>query len=169
MISPSELHAFIENSYADADANLAVPPKRVIVPKKYTVTFGTLPTTGLAAGATASQTLQIGANGDFFLTRMSFSGNLAALTALTNNTAIIPQWRIQITDSGSDEQFFNGPVDLSSAANNAYGFPCDFRDEPYPRIIAGRSTLNIQVTSYETAAAYFVDFVFHGVLVKTFQ
>jgi len=164
MISPSELWAFIQHSYAEADSQLpGGPPSRVVLPKRYTVTFN-----AVAAGGTQSQVLQIGANGDFFMARMSFYATPNPVVAETFSTAIIPAWRIQITDSGSDEQFASGPVDLSNFANWTPGSN-DQRDEPYPRIITGRSTLNLQVFSYETVATYNVDFVLTGVLVKTFQ
>ena len=163
MISPSELWAFIQQSYANADANLQAPPQRVVVPKRYTVTFS-----ALTAGSTQSTPLQIGANGDFFLTRISFYAQPAAGTAVTYSTFIVPAARLQITDSGSDEQFANGPVDISNFANLGPGSN-DFRDEPYPRIVTGRSTLNFQITSYEASASYNIDVVLTGVLVKTFQ
>ena len=162
MIAPSELSAFIAQMYQDADAGLQHRPKRVIVTKRYLATFALL-----APAATQTAQIQIAANGDFVLTRISAQATNAG-AAQTQSTGVVPQWRVQLTDSGSDEQFFNLPTDLASIANLPISGP-DFRDEPYPRVITGRSTLTVQMTSYEAANTYSVDFVLHGVLVKTYN
>jgi len=162
MISPSELSMFITASYAKADSGLMTPPQRYIVPKRYTLTFATL-----APAATQTQQLQIGANADFFLTRMTYMATNAG-AAQTYSSAIIPQWRIQITDSGSDEQFYNAPADINSIAGPGW-VGADVMAEPYPRLVTGRSTLTLQASSYEAANTYSVDLILHGVLVKTYD
>jgi hypothetical protein len=166
MIHMHDLLDVIRATYAAADAALqsagAPVPQRLIVTKRYGLTFA-----AVAAGQSQTQQLQIGANGDFFLQRFSFIGNANPVIAQTLSASIIPQWRIQITDSGSDELFANVPIDLSNFANHiATG--SDHRDEPYPRVITGRSNLSLQVTSYETVTTWNVDFVLTGVLVKSY-
>jgi hypothetical protein len=166
MLRMRDILDFITATYQSADSRLAVAggPNvlRAIMPKRYTVTFS-----AVAAGAQQTQPLQIGANGDFFLVRMSFIASANPAVAQTVSTGIIPQWRLQITDSGSDELFANAPVDLSNFANHSFSGP-DHRDEPYPRVITGRSALSLQVTSYESVTTYNVDFVMTGVLVKSY-
>jgi hypothetical protein len=161
MFLPSEIWAFIQQSYAAADAGLPNPPRRVVLPKRYTATFATV-----APGGSQTQPIQISANGDFVLCRMAFIATNAG-AAQTASTAIVPQWRIQITDSGTDEQYGNQPIDLNVMATNAV-LSGEKTDEVYPRLISGSSTLNLAVTSYEAANTYSVDFVLIGVLVKTF-
>jgi len=172
-MTPEFIAQFIADSYADADAGyiqqMGRSPRRVILPKRYTLTFAGAANTGLAAGGAQTLPLQIQANGDFILVRTSFlaATSPTAAAAVTNALVPVPQWRVQITDSGTDEQYANAPVDLSNFAANAGGLNWT-RDECYPRIITGSSSLNIQMVSYETAAAYSVDFVLTGVLVKTY-
>jgi hypothetical protein len=166
-MSPRDLYQFAVDSYKDADAALGYEPKRVFLPKKYTLTFGVVGT-GLIAGGALTLPLVFQANGDFVLARYSFSAALVPATLLTETTQPVPQWRVLITDSGTDEQYSNAPVNLSDFANWTGGGSY-FRDEVYPRMITGSSQLSIQMTSYETVTAYTVDFVLHGILVKTFS
>jgi hypothetical protein len=165
MISPTELAAFINATYAQADASLAAAgqkPTRLYVPKRYAVLF-----TGVAPAATQTAQINISANGDFFLTRMVFASNNAN-AAQTNNSLIIPQFRVQITDSGSDELFANQALDISSIASlSALSDTGGGTDEPYPRVITGRSTLTVAVTNTEAANTYNLEFILVGVLCKT--
>ena len=164
MISPTELVASVNASYAQSDAELTnahMPrPGRVYAPKRYTVTFATL-----APGGTQTQIINISANGDFFLTKMQYKVTNAG-AAQTGATLIVPQWRIQITDSGSDELFANASTDLDNIATNA-AFANKDTDEPYTRVISGRSTLTLTATSYEAANTYSLDFCLTGALIKT--
>jgi hypothetical protein len=170
MISPTELVAFVNASYAQADANLAQAgqkPNRVFVPKRYAVLFSSTDSTAIAPAATQTKQINISANGDFFLTRFLFAANIAN-AAQTYNSLVVPQLRIQITDSGSDEQFCNQSCDISSVASLSVlsdtGGGCD---EPYPRVISGRSTVTVAITNTEAANTYNVEFILVGVLVKT--
>jgi hypothetical protein len=159
---PSEIQAFIATAYAAADAGLQYVPQRVILPKRYTTTF-----LALAPGASFSQPLQIQANGDFVLLRIGFLANVGNGT-LTENNVPVPQIRMQITDSGTDEQYCNLPVDINCFANNE-GLAKEKVDEVFPRLVSGASTLNLTLSNYETGGAtYNVDVVLTGVLVKTF-
>jgi hypothetical protein len=166
MISPTELAAFVNATYAQSDAQLAgatgVRPSRVFVPKRYAVLF-----TGIAPAATQALPVNISANGDFFLTRMLFAANIAN-AAQTNNTLVIPELRIQITDSGSDELFCNQACDIASVASlSTLSDTGGGTDEPYPRVITGRSTITVSITNNEAANTYNVEFILVGVLVKT--
>jgi hypothetical protein len=80
------------------------------------------------------------------------------------STKIAPLVRILITDSGSNEQFTNSAVDLENYSTN--GNIINKLD--YPRIISGRSTLTVQVTSYEASATLNLDIFFEGVLVRAY-
>lgn len=158
MISPTELQAFIDATYRNA----GLPPEtqKVVLPKFYSVTF-----TAIAVGATATQQIQIGANGDFFLTALRFRASLAG-AAQTISTVPVPNVRALITDSGSDEQWMNQAVDLSTIANTEGVAQYDL---PFPRVISGRSTLTIQLTSFEAANTPVIDFTAVGAFVKLFS
>lgn len=164
MISPTELVAFVAATYADADAALAqqgVRPRRVFLPKRYALIFSSL-----ANGTTQTGQIQISANGDFFMTRITFAANNTN-AAQTASTLIVPELRLQIQDSGTDELFANQATDISSMASLS-AFPNKDEDEPYPRIISGRSTLTLTLTNAEAANTYNVEVVLAGVLVKTY-
>lgn len=158
-ISASELAAFIEQTYAmqGIDASL----KKSILPKKYGITIP-----ALAVGGTVTQQIQIGANGDFFLTRILFRASLAG-AAQTISSVPVPNVRALFTDSGSDEQWANQAIDLSqwgSLGGNVYAW-----QQPYPRCISGRSTVSAQFTSFEAANTPVLDVTFDGVFVKIFK
>jgi hypothetical protein len=69
-----------------------------------------------------------------------------------------------VTDSGSNEQFTNAPVDIENYSTNGN----IINDLPYPRIISGRSSLTIAVTNYDAAQTYNLDVSIEGVLVRAF-
>jgi hypothetical protein len=72
--------------------------------------------------------------------------------------------RILVTDSGSNEQFTNAAVDLENYSTNGN----IINNLPYPRIVSGRSTLTIQISSYEASQTLNLDLSFSGVLVRAF-
>jgi hypothetical protein len=165
MISPTELVAYVNACYAQADQAIMASgmprPSRAYVTKRYATLF-----TALTAGSTQSNQIQISANGDFFLTRITFAANIAN-AAQTNATLVIPELRLQITDSGSDELFANQATDISSFASLS-SYANKDTDEPYPRVISGRSTLTLTLTNQEPTNTYNVEIVLSGVLVKTY-
>jgi len=130
----------------------------LITPYGYSLTF-----LSLAAAGSATQVINIAANADFILTGLHHRANVAAANQNVS-TKIAPLARILITDSGSNEQFTNAAVDLENYSTN--GNIINKLD--YPRIISGRSTLTIQLTSYEASATLNIDVFFEGVLVRAF-
>lgn len=146
----SQVMAFVRAVYG-ADRRLTV------VPYGYTVQFG-----AVAAGATVTQTLGITANADFVHLRTSFHA-VVGTTAQLNATVPVPLIRLLITDSGTNEQFTNAPTDLTN-----YGSKNTDRekDHCFPRIIAGRSSLALVATSYDSANYSALDLYLEGVLVR---
>ena len=131
----------------------------LITPYAYTITFSSL-----APAATASGIINIAANADFVATMFHHRANVAAAAqTVSNKTA--PLIRILVTDSGSNEQFTNAPVDIENYSTNGN----IINDLPYPRIVSGRSTLTIQVTNYDAAATYNLDVSVEGVLVRAYS
>ena len=131
----------------------------LITPYAYTITFSSL-----AAGTTASQVINIAANADFmalmFHHRATSSG-----TSQTVSNKLAPLARILVTDSGSNEQFTNAAVDIENYSTNGN----IVNDLPYPRIVSGRSTLTVQVTSYEASVTLNLDVSIEGVLVRAYS
>jgi hypothetical protein len=87
-----------------------------------------------------------------------------AAAAQTVATKSAPLARILITDSGTNEQFTNAAVDLENYSTNGN----IINNLPYPRIVSGRSTLTVQVSSYEASQTVNLDLSFSGVLVRAF-
>lgn len=130
----------------------------LLVPYAYNVTFSSL-----AAGASATQTVNISANADFIVTGLHHRANVAA-AGQNVSTKVAPLARILVTDSGSNEQFTNSAVDLENYSTNGN----IINKFDYPRIVSGRSTLTVQLTSYEASQTLNIDVVFEGVLVRAY-
>jgi len=130
----------------------------LLTPYGYNLTFSSL-----AAGTSATQTINIAANADFIITTLHHRANVAA-AAQNVSTKSAPLARILITDSGSNEQFTNSAVDLENYSTNGN----IINHLPYPRIVSGRSTLTVQLTSFEASQTLNVDVFFEGVLVRAY-
>lgn len=133
----------------------------VLVPYAYNVIF-----TGLAQNATATQQLSITANADFILTGLKYRASVAATETVSNKVAAFV--RVLITDSGTNEQFTSGPVDLENYATNGAS---QVGGLPYPRFISGRTALTITATNFSPGAGqtYLLDLLLEGVLVRTYS
>jgi hypothetical protein len=131
----------------------------LITPYAYTITFSSL-----TAGATASQVINIAANADFMALMFHHRANVAAAgQTVSNKTA--PLVRLLVTDSGSNEQFTNAAVDIENYSTNGN----IINDLPYPRIVSGRSTLTLQVTSYEASQTLNLDISIEGCLIRAYS
>jgi hypothetical protein len=130
----------------------------LLTPYAYVLTFSSL-----AAGGSATQTLNITANADFIFTMLHHRANVAA-AAQTVSSKTAPLARVLITDSGTNEQFTNSAIDLENYSTNGN----IVNELPYPRIVSGRSTLTVQLTSYEATNTLNIDLSFEGLLVRAF-
>jgi hypothetical protein len=130
----------------------------LLVPYGYNLTFSSL-----AAAASSTQTVNIAANADFIITGLHHRANVAA-AGQTVSSKTAPLVRILVTDSGSNEQFTNSAVDLENFSTNGN----IINKFDYPRIVSGRSTLTVQLTSYEASQTLNVDIFFEGVLVRAY-
>lgn len=103
---------------------------------------------GMTLNTPSSQTLQIDASSDFYLTALTQRTYLAAsTTAATANTSIIPGAIFLITDAGSSRQLSQNPVDLSQVTGNG---PWPYR-LMYPRLFKRNSAILLQVTPYDAS------------------
>jgi hypothetical protein len=152
-MSPREIAEYVQTLY---------PPgvKTSVVPYSYTISFA-----ALTAGATLTGQIPITANADFVHVSSNYRANIA-FAAQTVNGIVVPLIRILITDSGTNEQFMNAATDITAYCSSFAG---QYReDHSYPRVISGRSSLTVQVTSYEASNAYNLDFSLNGVLVRVY-
>ena len=132
----------------------------LITPYAYSLTFSSL-----AAGATASQVINIAANADFIGMQFAHRAYATSATSVNVSTKDAPYIRILVTDSGSNEQFTNQAVDIENYSTNGN----TIRVLPYPRIISGRSSLTVQLTNYSSTITYGIDVAFEGVLVRAYK
>jgi hypothetical protein len=131
----------------------------LLTPYDYVLTFSSL-----AAGTSATQILNITANADFIFLGMHHRATSSAYAGQTVSTKVAPLARILITDSGTNEQFSNAAVDIENYSTNGN----IINNLPYPRIVSGRSSLTVQLSSYEASATINIDLAFEGVLVRAF-
>ncbi len=154
------IQKFVQQVYTSPTTQQPVGISQLqLIPYFYTLTF-----TGLAQNGTQTQQLSINADADFVLTGFGYHVSIGAVQTATNMT--IPFIRMLITDSATNQPFMNGPVDLSVISRSPLG---DEVAMPYPRLVAGRSSLTVQVSNYAPAAeTYAFDLLLHGVAVKIY-
>jgi hypothetical protein len=132
----------------------------LITPYGYNLTF-----LALAQNTTQSQTINIAANADFIALSFAHRAQIGAAQTISGVTA--PFVRMLVSDSGSNEQFSNVAVDLQNYSTG----PNFANNLAYPRVVAGRSTLTVQVTNYAPVAETYtsLDIYIEGVLVRAYQ
>lgn len=102
----------------------------------------------IAVGGNATQQVTIQADSDFEIRRIQYHADIAA-AAFVANTRPIPNYTIQLTDSGAGRNLFNIPAPLDSIAT----FGEQPVDLPWPKIISRNSTLLCQLTNFDAAVA----------------
>ena len=147
-------------SFGDIEMFLArqyAGQKLLITPFGYNTVFN-----ALAQGAQLTNTINIAANADCCLLGLRHRASIG--TAQTINTKTAPFVRLSITDSGTNEQYTNGPVDLSNYSSDG------FYDNNlcYPRLVSGRSALLVVATNYSPVAETYttLDVFLEGVLIR---
>ena len=134
----------------------------LLTPYAYNTTFTTL-----TQSTSQTNTVNITANADFIILGFHHRAEVDTTVIQTASSKNCPYVRMLVTDSGTNEQFTNSAIDLENYSTNANIINL----LEYPRIIAGRSTLTIQVTNYATAAGgtlAVLDIVLAGVLVRAY-
>jgi len=106
----------------------------LIIPNAYPLALGSI-----ADGAVVNSQVQIRANADFILLSVSFTGD--------------PASQILLTDSASGEQFTSRPVFAQDYTCLDASTPGVARDLPYPRFIAGNSSITAQVVGDNATVA----------------
>jgi hypothetical protein len=132
----------------------------LIVPYVYEAEF-----LDVAAGSTNTQNLVITANADFVLTDLRCNAYFNAASIPYSSEALIPYANVQITDSGTNENFVDTPVDIANYAAIA----SSDRALDYPRFIQGRTNLAVVLSSFALAGSVGrINLAFNGVLVRAF-
>lgn len=147
-----DLQDYIWGIYPDVDTFS-------IQPYSYPITF-----TNLANGTVQIAQLPMQANADFICLGLSYHARITAGgTVQLVGTKTVAEARLLVTDTGSNQQFTNAAMDLENYASN----DAKMRLLPYPRLVQGRSSLSLVLTSYAAADDYDIDLSFDGVLVYT--
>lgn len=114
-------------------------------------------TLAIAAGGSATDTIDIEADSIFILQKLTYQADLAA-AAQTDSTRVIPNVLIQITDTGSGRQLMQEPVPIPSIFGTGE-LPFIL---PNPRLFMRNSTINIAYTSFDAAATPNIRLAFIG-------
>lgn len=154
--SMTEIEGFVSRFWTDPATG--GPAQVYIEPYDYSATF-----TALAQAGNQTQAIQIQANADFLCLAVLFRFNVGAAQNMSTVTA--PFVRLLVTDTGSSQQWTNTAQDLLNYGSTIY------QDETlmYPRIVQGRSSLQLQLTSYApTAETYSGDVMLRGVHIRRY-
>lgn len=165
-----DLQNWIRRQYkprgVDANTGEVIYPQVLIRP--YNLIFsgsgGTQPSfSAIAQNNISTSTATVQANADFVMTGAGYQMYSVA-AALTDSTDPLPQARVMLTDTGSNDQQSNLPIPLIGLGASVQ-YP-GVTNLPYPRWINGRSSVTAQLTNL-AAAALTLDFWLIGVLVQT--
>jgi hypothetical protein len=121
----------------------------------FTYSTGRLAT--LAAAAVSTTFLNIQADADFIVEKLTFAADTAG-AALTFNTYPAPNVLVLLTSTGSGQNLMSAPVPLASMFGNAF-LPFIL---PMPRVLPANSQLQITLTSVEAAVSWFLTLNFIG-------
>lgn len=134
-----------------------------LLPYAYPLTFTTF-----TQGATQNGQINIQASADFLLLAIKYHAQIGAAQNVGNKT--VAYARMLVTDNGSGEQFTSSAVDLENYANNGNN-SFGTGGLPYPRLIAGRSSLTVTLTGYQPTAETYttIDVLFEGVNIRVFK
>lgn len=112
---------------------------------------------GLVFATSATGNINIQADSDFVLQKITFFADIAA-AAQTDDTRVIPLVTMQVTDSGSGRNLFESPVAVPSLFGTGE-LPFIL---PTPKLFSARSTITIAVANFSVATTYNLRFSFIG-------
>ena len=111
----------------------------------------------IAPAGTANDVINIEADSDFILQKMTYEADIAA-AAYTFTTNPIPLITIQITDTGSGRQLMQQPVPVNSFMGDGK-LPFYL---PNPRKFLRNSTIQIAFVNFDAAVTYNLRLAFIG-------
>lgn len=107
------------------------------------------PSITIAAGASASTTIQVQADASFELQKLAMFADIA-LAAQTESTRVLPLVTIQMTDQGSGRQVFSVPVSIPSIFGDGR-IPFIL---PTTKLFVANSAIQLDFVNYSAATAY---------------
>ena len=111
----------------------------------------------IAAGGSANDVINIEADSDFIMQKLSFQADIAA-AAFTDSTRPIPNVSVQLVDTGSGRQLMQNPIPIPSMFGwGELPFVLD-----NPRKFLRNSTIQVAFTNFDAAATYNVRLAFIG-------
>jgi len=111
----------------------------------------------LAAGLSNTQTIQINADSDFQIEKLTFFADIAAATQ-TQNSRVIPSCTVLLVDTGSGRQFSDQAVPIASLFGTGE-IPFVLKQ---PKILLARTSLSVTVANFDAAATYTIRLSFIG-------
>lgn len=111
----------------------------------------------LGVGLSANDVINIEADSDFILQKLTYQADLAGVAQL-DGTRVIPNVLVQLTDTGSGRQLMQNPIPIPSF----FGIGAIPFILPNPRLFMRNSTIQIAFTSFEVAATPTVRLAFIG-------
>lgn len=111
----------------------------------------------LAAAGTANDVINIEADSDFMLQKMTYEADIAA-AAFTFTTNPIPLVTIQLVDTGSGRQLMQNPIPINSFMGDGK-LPFYL---PNPRKFLRNSTIQIAFANFDAAVTYNIRLAFIG-------
>lgn len=103
----------------------------------------------IGPGATANANIQIQADSDFKLVKITTMADIAAASQL-EGTRVLPLVTLQIVDTGSGRQIFSSPVAMGALFGTGQ-LPFIL---PVPRIFKARTNISLSFTNYDAAVTY---------------
>ncbi len=111
----------------------------------------------LAAAASANNNINVQADSDFLLQKITYQADIAG-GAQTSSTVVIPLCTIQITDGGSGRSLFALPAPIP----NIFGTGQIPFILPTPKVFAAKSTITVILANYSNATTYNIRLSFIG-------
>ena len=111
----------------------------------------------LQSGQSATGNVNIQADSDFMLQKLTVFASIAG-AAQTDSNRVIPLVTIQVTDSGSGRNLFEEAIPASAIFGTGE-LPFIL---PTPKLFAARSTITVNVSNFSAATDYRLDFSFIG-------
>ena len=111
----------------------------------------------VASGATATGNINIQADSDFVLQKLTYFADISA-AAQTNETRVIPLMAVQIKDTGSGRNL----IETVAPVPNIFGTGQLPFILPTPKLFLARSTIAITVENFDAAETYNLRLSFIG-------
>lgn len=141
----------------EALAALANRQGQVIINSEYFVYSNGRPGSSVAAGASATYTVQIQADSDFLVEKTAYHADSAG-AAQTDSSRPIPNVLVTVVATGSGKQLSNVGVPVPSV----FGYGALPFILPQPYFVPASSVIQLTVQSFEAATAWFLTFSFIG-------